>query len=338
MSHITIRDAREVDAGAVAAFTDDTWGDRHEDYIPRVFAEWVRTDDDEQRTLIATVTPEAAAEATTGGEVDSDILVEGDGTGAAATGEPEAVVGCVQGVLLSEWEAWAQGIRVNPDVRGLGVGTRLTEATLEWARSTGATVCRNLVFSWNAAGLGQSRAAGFDPAAEFRFARPRPEPGTPSTAIDDPDPDDAWGFWQRSDARDRLRGLALDPAESWACSELTRARLSTAADDGRLIAVEDDGIAACAVRTRFDEQESEDGIERTAVYGVAAWRNVDAAGALYAAIAADAAERGADATRVLIPESTLHVSDTAANRVDIAAEPEFVLRADLTDPTVGSVE
>lgn len=330
MSRVTIRDAREADADAVAAFTGDTWGDRHEDYIPRVFPEWARTDDDEQRTLVATVTPEA----TTGGDVDPNVLVAGDGTGAAAAGEPEAVVGCVQGVLLSEWEAWAQGIRVTPDVRGLGVGTRLTEATLEWARSAGAAVCRNMVFSWNAAGLGQSRAAGFDPAAEFRFARPTPDPGTPSAAIDDPDPDDVWGFWQRSDARDRLRGLALDPAESWACSELTRARLSTAADDGRLIAVDDGGIAACAVRTRIDERESEDGTERIAVYGVAAWRDVDVAGTLYAAIAADAAGREANATRVLIPESVVHVSDTAANRVNVAGEPDFVLSADLTDRSV----
>ncbi|TKX78522.1 GNAT family N-acetyltransferase, partial [Halorubrum sp. SD626R] len=35
-------------------------------------------------------------------------------------------------------------------------------------------------------------------------------------------------------------------------------------------------------------------------------------------------------TRVLIPETAEHVSDTGASRVAVAAEPDFVMRADLT--------
>jgi hypothetical protein len=38
---------------------------------------------------------------------------------------------------------------------------------------------------------------------------------------------------------------------------------------------------------------------------------------------------------VLVPETVEHVSDAAANRVRVAAEPDFVTTADLTDPTVG---
>ena len=347
MTRVTIRPAREVDADAVAAFTGDTWGDKYEDYIPQVFGEWVRTDGDDQRTLVATITREEADEvaAATTGEVDDATLVEGDGTGAAAAGEPEAVVGCIQGVLLSEWEAWGQGIRVNPAVRGVGVGTRLTNAMLAWSRSAGASVCRNMVFSWNVAGLGQSRAVGFEPATEFRFARPEPDVDESAAAgdvsspvVDDPDPDDVWGFWQGTDARDHLRGLALDPDESWACAELSRERLAIAAEEGRLLAVADDGVAGCAVRTRIDERNADDGVQRTAVYGVAAWRDVDAAGSLYDAIARDAAVRDADATRVLIPETVDHVSDTAANRVAVAGEPDFVMSADLADPAVGTLD
>lgn len=352
---VVVREARPADADAVAAFTRDTWGERHADYIPRVFPEWAASDDPDRGTFVATLPPEAIAGSGAVAERDDrsegDTLVEGDGTGAAVPGEPEAVVGCIQGALLTEWEAWGQGIRVDPAARGFGVGTALSTAALDWARDRGATVCRNMVFSWNVAGLGQSRAVGFEPATEFRFARPEPDAGgagddaetdagdpDPETdglrALDDPDPNAAWALWADSDARDHLGGLALDDGESWACSELTRDRLRVAADEDRLPAVADaDALAGFAVRTRVSERPADDegdAPERVAVYGAAAWRDVGAAGALYEEIAADAAAVDADATRVLIPETVEHVSDTGANRVPVAGEPDFVMRADLT--------
>ena len=350
---VVVREARPADADAIVAFTRDTWGDRHEDYLPRVFPEWVAADDPDRGTFVATLPAEAIEDADAIAENDDreagDTLVEGDGAGAAASGEREAVVGCIQGALLTEWEAWGQGIRVDPAARGFGVGTALSTAALDWARDRGATVCRNMVFSWNVAGLGQSRAVGFEPATEFRFARPEPAADAdPETTRfrerPDPDPNAAWAFWVDSDARDHLRGLALDDGESWACSELTREGLRTADDDGRLLAVADGDAKAAddargrtagfAVRTRVSERPSDDGDdapERVAVYGVAAWRDADAAGAIYKAIAADAAAVDADAARVLIPETVEHVSDTGANRVPVAGEPDFVMRADLTD-------
>lgn len=178
-SAVVVREARPADADAIAAFTHDTWGERHEDYIPRVFPEWAASDDPDSGTFVATLPPEAVAESDAVAERDDraegDTLVEGDGAGAVAAGEPEAVVGCIQGVLLSEWEAWGQGIRVDPAARGFGVGTALSTAALDWARDRGARVCRNMVFSWNIMGLGQSRAVGFEPATEFRFAEPEPD-------------------------------------------------------------------------------------------------------------------------------------------------------------------
>jgi GNAT superfamily N-acetyltransferase len=372
-----VREARPADADAVAAFARDTWGERHEDYIPRVFPKWARSDDPDRGTFVATLPPEAVAghdavgghdaveggpqgdgraegnrRAEGGGREPGDTLVEGDGAGAAAPGEPEAVVGCIQGVLLTEWEAWGQGIRVDPAARGFGVGTALSTAALDWARDRGATVCRNMVFSWNVAGLGQSRAVGFEPATEFRFAEPEPDADAAEAApsevddasaadgfarLTDPDPNAAWALWADSDARDHLGGLALDDGEPWACSALTRERLRNAADEDRLITVADaSGHAGFAVRTRVSERPGDEecgggGPERTAEYGAAAWRDADAAGALYKSIAADAAAVDADGTRVLIPETVEHVSDTGANRVSVAAEPDFVMRADLTD-------
>ncbi|ELZ46607.1 GCN5-related N-acetyltransferase [Halorubrum californiense DSM 19288] len=331
---VVVRETRPADADAVEAFTRDTWGERHEDYIPRVFSEWAESDDPDRGTFVATLPPEAVDAADLDGRESGDTLVAGEGDGAADAGDSEAVVGCIQAALLSEWEAWAQGIRVDPAARGHGVGTALSEAALDWSRERGATVCRNMVFSWNVMGLGQSRAVGFEPETEFRFAEPEPDPdalaGTGRIGIlDKPDPNAAWAFWSDSDARDHLRGLALDPGEGWACSQLTPERLATAAAEDRLLAVADaDALAGFAVRTRVTEREVDGATTRTATYGVAAWRDVDAAGALFDAVAADAA--AADGARVLIPETVEHVSDAAANRVSVAAEPDFVMCADLT--------
>ena len=127
---VAVRQAREADVEPIASFTQDTWYEfERGDYIPDVFPEWVRTDGPDQRTVV--------------GEVDG------------------AVVGCCQVVLLSEYEAWAQGIRVRPDHRGTGVGRALDDACAAWARDRGATVLRNMVFSWNEQGLAAARTFGY---------------------------------------------------------------------------------------------------------------------------------------------------------------------------------
>lgn len=295
----TVRQARADDADAVAAFAAATWSDREvTDYVPEVFPEWVESDGPDQRTVVF--------------DAGDDIA------------------GVCQGVLLTEDEAWAQGIRVNPAFRGEGIGTALTEAVFDWARERGATVCRNLVFSWNVDGLGTSRGIGFEPVSEFRWVHPEPDPGasadTDYTVTDHADA--AWSFWQRSDANRALRGLALAPSESWAVRELTRADLRRLADETAVFAVQrgDDGTRGMAYRAR----DYEPGDERVAEYGVAAWTDVPAARTLFAAIARDAAAVGADRTRVLIPETVRAVSDAAYAGVELGEEPDFVLGADLT--------
>jgi len=299
MEDVTVRQAREEDHDAVAAFTSDTWPDREvEDWIPSAFPELIAGDGDGQRTFVADI----------GGNIG----------------------GIVQGTLLSEYEGWAQGMRINPEYRGRDLSLLLTETALSWCKQQGASVARNLVFSWNDAGLGTSRAAGFEPAVEARLAEPEPEAGTDLNAgvgIES-DPDAAWAFWTRSDARDRLGGLGLDPEESWALSTVTRDRLTEAE---RVITVHDEeGTRASTARLRQGERETDEGIEAFAVYGHSAWRDLDSARALFDAITADAADIGADATRVLVPESCRHVSDLAAVRADPADQPLFVLAADLT--------
>lgn len=112
---VEIRQAELADYDDVVAFASDTWSERREDgdYIPQVFEDWVASDGPRQRTLVAD------------------------------TGDDIAAI--AQFVLLSEHEAWAQGMRTNPDYRGRGVGSTLVHEGFDWAREQGATVARNMV-------------------------------------------------------------------------------------------------------------------------------------------------------------------------------------------------
>jgi GNAT superfamily N-acetyltransferase len=314
-----VRQARPEDYDAVVAFTENTWPGRGEDYIPRIYHDWIADDGENQRTFV----------------------VEYDGS----------VAGICQAVSLTEYEAWAQGMRVDPAHRGEGLSGPLNEALFDWAATRGAVVCRNMVFSWNAAGLGGARAAGFGPCTEFRWAHPEPSTESEPDLTVRGDPDAAWSYWQRSDARERLRGLALDSEESWALSTLTRADLHRAAEEQRVFSVHNGGTKGLAYRVREYEREvTDDGnesdgesandrnesnpeTERWVEYGVGAWADVESARSLFAAIAADAATLDADRTRVLLPETPRHVSDAAVCRVETSAEPDFVLEVDLTDRT-----
>lgn len=292
-----LRDAQPEDHEGVAAFTRETWPEREGgDYIPDIYPEWIEGGN--KKTLV----------------VDADA----------------EIAGIVQCVLLSEDEAWCQGMRVNPDFRGTDVSKRLSDGAFDWAREQGALVARNMVFSWNTAGLGQSRSVGFEPTTEFRWAHPDPDLAAEPELDILGDPAVAWRAWTGSETRTQLRGLALDMDESWAISELTRVDLERAADEKRVFAVRENGLRGMAYRSREYDREQEGESERRAEYGVGAWADLDAVRALFAAISRDAAAIGADRTRVLIPETARTVSDAAYVRAGISDEPDFVLSADLT--------
>ena len=293
---IAVRQARHDDREAVVAFTRDTWPELGGDYIPRVFEEWIDTDGPTQRTVVA--------------------VVDGD------------PVGICQGVLLSDHEAWAQGMRVATDYRGEGISPALTEAIFEWAATKGATVCRNMVFSWNAAGLGQSRSMGFEPMAEFRWVEPDPDEAADPALDVLTGPKAAWSAFHGSDAYRELSGLGLDLEESWALSEVTPQRLVDA--EAALTVADDDGARGMTYRTRTFEREDDGETQQWAEYGVGAWDDHEALRSLAAAVARDAAEAGAEKTRLLVPETPRHVSDAAYARQSIADEPDFVLERDLT--------
>ncbi|WP_435117275.1 GNAT family N-acetyltransferase [Halolamina sp. C58] len=323
---IEVREAVPGDSPAVAAFTADTW--ESGDYIPDAFPRWMESDDPDTRTFVAVDTaasPPAPEEVEAVDPDDVDGLAD------------DRAVGICQAVGLSEHEGWMQAMRVDPEYRGRGLSRALNDAGFHWLYETGRRVARNMVFSWNTGGLGASRYNGFEPGTEFRWVQPEPDPEATARSDAageiDADPDAAWAFWADSAARDALGGLALDDTESWALSELTRERLRTVAADDRLLLVSspDGGIGGVSFRVRTSEREDDGETQVRAEYGVAAWDGAESCDALLAAIARDAAAAGADTTRVLIPESVDWVSDAALAGVDVGDEPDFVMRADLTE-------
>lgn len=314
MTGVTVRPATTEDADAVAEIAAESWPDRPDaEYLPAVFEHWVERSD--THTVVAERTENGSAPA-----------------------EAPTVAGLAQVQLLTDEEAWAQGMRVHPAHRGAGVGRALVDELFGWARERGATVVRNMVYAWNGAGLGQSRATGFEPATQLRYAELVPTAGAapsdhgPADASTVHDPAAVWRYWTHSEARSALSGLAPDGAEAWAVRELRREDVDAAGADGGAIAVRTpEGTIAVAVRLGVPERRGEDGQRaREAVYGGVAWDDLDAAAALLSAIAADAASVDADRTKLLVPETVRHVSDLAACRVDLHDGPEFVLAADLT--------
>jgi len=313
---LEIRRATHDDYDAVVDFTGDIWEERGGDYIPKIYHDWLEDEPGQgKKTFLAEVDGEAA--------------------------------GIVQGVMVTDDEAWFQSMRVAAEYRRQGVSHRLNEALFEWAREQDATVARVMIFSWNQASLGSARYSGYEPLTEFRFAKPKPDSDADPEAASDgshrvsSDPARAWRYWTHSDAREHLSGLGLAPEESWAVRELTRADFERFADESALFAVEgESGLAGTAYRSRTyertietdDEETDGEGSEKTetwAEYGVGAWESVEAARALFAAIARDAADCGADETRVLIPETARYVSDAPYAGAEISEEPDFVLGIDL---------
>lgn len=319
-----LREATVDDHDDIKAITADTWPDREgQDYLGQVYPRWLNAGDRPKHTLVA--------------EVD------------------DTAVAIAQCVLLTDDEAWGQGLRVHPDYRGIGLSRRLTAALFAWARERDATVVRAIVHAWNEAGLGQSRASGYRPAGTFRWVYPtvgdddlatahladvdRPYLPTAPDATVERDPALAWRAFQGTPAATVLGGLGLSLDESWALSELTPGILDRAADETTVLAVRSEaGAEAMAYRSRQFDRSTEDGDEMAvAEYGAATWADTGAAAVLLDAIARDADAIGADRARVAVPDRPTYVSDAAVCRATVAESAEVVMAADLTGSAVAGI-
>ncbi len=152
---IAVRRARAADRAAVLAFATHTW--EGWDYVPQVWDAWLAAADG--ILLVA-----CAAGAATGA----------DGT-AIADRQPVAMSRLA---LLAPGEAWVEGIRVDPAVRGREVATNLQVAELAWAAAHDVRVVRYTTGQDNEASHRLGARHGFLRQADRRSYGPRRDAGS----------------------------------------------------------------------------------------------------------------------------------------------------------------
>jgi RimJ/RimL family protein N-acetyltransferase len=221
-----VRRAGPEDREAVLAFATGTW--EGWDYIPEVFDDWLAASDGV--CLVA---------------VPRD-------------GEPDRPIAFCRVALLSPTEAWLEGIRVDPAVRGRSVATALQVAELAWAAEQGASVVRYVTGEDNEGSHRLGAHHGFRRLADRRSyggpkrgdeassAPPRSRAGLPDKArgeglalpADLPEGDVA-RWWGRIDRDPTFaRGDRLYEWRSWTYQELTTDRFAGHVRAGAVLAAE----------------------------------------------------------------------------------------------------
>jgi len=226
-------------------------------------------------------------------EADDGVLLvasagpPSDGSAALdAGGEPLEVgrpLAVARVAVLSESEAWLEGIRVDPRVRGMDVATDLQVAELHWAAAQGVGVLRYATGERNEASHRLGARHGFELLAAFRtywWA----EPGSPDDDGGHDDEDES-GFGEAArrqasalraatlgrlgeaglvasaaDAATWWSRVAVDPTfaaaarlyehRAWALQELTEAAFRAHLVAGEVVAMEADGTWALAILER----------------------------------------------------------------------------------------
>ena len=254
---IAVRRARAADRDAVLRFATHTWDGW--DYIPEAWQSWLEAGDGV--FLVA----EAGAEAQTP-------------AGRIARGQPIAISRIA---LLAEGEAWLEGIRVDPAVRGRGVATCLQVAELAWARAQGATWLRYATGEENAGSHRLGARHGFGLLGAWRwYARRRDEAGEDAgdagDAADGPEPaagptgtarhqvaPDASAaevarLWRLVDTDPTFEaGRRLYECRSWAFQPLTEERFAAHLRAGEVHAAPDGGRALAITPRRAGWSEEQ---------------------------------------------------------------------------------
>jgi hypothetical protein len=149
---LVVRRATEQDREQVLSFATRTWHDW--DYIPNAYRVWLEAPDG--AFLVGVVGEPRTA--------DAGELVD-------AEGEPleiGRVVAITRVAMLSPTEAWLEGIRVDPRVRGMGVAADLQVAELHWVAAQNADVLRYATGSNNEASHRLGARDGIVVIARFR--------------------------------------------------------------------------------------------------------------------------------------------------------------------------
>ncbi len=173
---IDVRRATPADTEAVLSFTRRTWDGW--DYIPEVWQGWLVASDG----VVLVATPR-----------DGNARHELDRFGRPL--EPGRPIAIARVTLLAEGEAWLEGMRVDPGVRGRSVATALQEACLYWAAAQGATVVRYLTGESNEGSHRLGVRHGFRMLQPWRgFSVPdEPDPEEAAEPVEDVNPEDEGG-------------------------------------------------------------------------------------------------------------------------------------------------
>lgn len=170
---VVVRRARAADRDAVLGFATRTWDGW--DYIPHAWDEWL---DSADGVMLVAVPGEPAG----GGpalDASGEVLPAGQAIAVARV------------AMLSAREAWLEGIRVDPRVRGMDVATDLQVAELRWAAAQGASFVRYATGGSNEASHRLGARHDFEPLVSYRTYR-WTESGTDEERGDEPhgfDPD-----------------------------------------------------------------------------------------------------------------------------------------------------
>lgn len=151
---IVVRRARPGDTRAVLDFTRGTWDGW--DYIPRVWHAWLEAPDG----VLLVATPNVHRQLDLYGRPLS----------------PDRPIGIARVAILSEREAWLEGLRVDPGVRQRGVARLLHGACLVWARAQGATTVRYATGEENEGSHRLGAYHGFRLLRPWRSYQPPHEP------------------------------------------------------------------------------------------------------------------------------------------------------------------
>jgi GNAT superfamily N-acetyltransferase len=200
-AQLTIRPARPDDRAAMEHICAHTWEDG--DYIPRVWDEWLA---DPKGALLV-------------GEL----------------GAPEGKVVALSKITFQPaGQVWLEGMRVDPDYRGQGIGSRFLHFSLEYAREHGARIVRLATGGYNTPVHHITGHAGMEHIATYVLWLAESLPGGPPLTFLTPEhAAQVRELLQNSPVLAHTHGLYT---VDWACQELSAALAAQLLDNHQVVA------------------------------------------------------------------------------------------------------
>ncbi|HNS50094.1 MAG TPA: GNAT family N-acetyltransferase [Anaerolineae bacterium] len=255
---LSIRPARADDRAAMERICAHTWDDG--DYIPYVWDRWLA---DELGPLVV-------------GEIEGQV------------------VALCKISFQTPDQVWLQGMRVDPDRRGRGIGRRFLDYSLAYAHRHGARVARLSTSIRNTPVHAMAARAGMGRIAVHVFWQAEALPGGPQPRVLSPgDQPAVESFLRASTVLKVCRGVYQS---GWESLELTPDRLPPLLEQGNVVAAGGPDAPPAAVALLTEDKEDE------ALYCGFSDGEPAAVQELATALRAYAAQRGAKQACAWLPE------------------------------------